>query len=67
MNGFASLRGLQCISFEPDELFKQCSKLNDSNGNNWLYWRHLGQYLLVIKENYLEAILALEKAYKKIQ
>eukprot|EP01084_Bolivina_argentea_P051643 95013_1 len=62
--GFASLKGLQCISFEADVLFKEVSQMKDSDGSDWLYWRHFGQYLLLIKQDYIGACNALEKAYK---
>ncbi len=37
----------------------------DSDGNDWLYCRHFGQYLLAIKHDYAGAVTALEKAYTK--
>lgn len=62
--GFAALRGLQCVSFEADELFKEVAKMKDADGSDWLYHRHFGQYLLVIKQDYAKAVQSLEKAYK---
>ena len=62
--GFAALRGLQCVAFEADELFKEVAGMKDADGSDWLYHRHFGQYLLVVKEDYGGAVKALEKAYK---
>ncbi len=49
---------------EADQIFKEMSSLKDSDGNDWLYWRHFEQYLLAIKHDYSGAVTALEKAYK---
>eukprot|EP01084_Bolivina_argentea_P154597 269460_1 len=62
--GYASLLGLQCNTSGADALFEQLSSAKDADGSDWLYHRHYGQYLLMVKHEYSGAVTALEAAYK---
>jgi len=61
--GLASLKGLQCNSFEAEDYFNKAAKMKDAAGSDWLYHRHFGHYLLAVKEDAAAAVKALAQAY----